>query len=279
MNKEDFRMTDDLIFEALKYVLPQLKGLLEEDMDVVIADKMNILAYYPGNKINFALEVGKALKPSQPLYHAINEGRCLHRYVAKEVHGIEFKSTVMPIRNEKGQVIGAMGIGKSLERQAEMKETAALLFKSLEETNKNLDEISRGSMEFNDKMNDIIEFTKVSEDKIKNSDEILGLLENIVAQTHLLGLNAYIEAARSGDAGKGFSIVASEIRKLSTYTGASLNRILHDLDQIKMVNDGMYKIIKKMGGISEKQATSIETVSAKLQEITSIAQILAENKL
>lgn len=85
-------------------------------------------------------------------------------------------------------------------------------------------------------------------EKIQNVNQIVGLIDNISRQTNLLSLNASIEAARAGEAGRGFVVVAGEIRELSEQTNDSLEKIRKE---IQGINDGSRKVTKDMSQLSE----------------------------
>jgi methyl-accepting chemotaxis protein len=73
---------------------------------------------------------------------------------------------------------------------------------------------------------------KTSQKFINNSSKLIESINKIAQKNKILGLNANIEAARAGDAGKGFSIVANEIQKLSSTTNSFADEISKSLESI-----------------------------------------------
>ena len=136
--------------------------------------------------------------------------------------------------------------------------------------------------------NEIIHKVDTLNEKSHFISNILTTIQTIATQTNLLALNAAIEAARAGDHGKGFSVVAEEIRKLSEKTSDSaaeieklLNEIKTDIENTKMEMDSMNESSKELNTSNTslrdslmKIETSIETTSSRLmtliEEISSV---------
>lgn len=98
---------------------------------------------------------------------------------------------------------------------------------------------------------------------LESVGEVTGMIDKIARQTNLLALNATIEAARAGAAGKGFAIVAGEVKQLAQHTSDATNEITATLDKIR---DGFAKLTNR----SRDTMAKAETVGSKAGSFTSI---------
>ncbi len=100
-----------------------------------------------------------------------------------------------------------------------------------------------------------IESLRASGDRIGT---VIGLIQSIAGQTNLLALNAAIEAARAGDAGRGFSVVANEVKALAEQTARATDEIAMQINQMQMATQ------TTIDAINEIDATiqSIDRITA-----------------
>lgn len=111
---------------------------------------------------------------------------------------------------------------------SKIKDTDAITEELMEVSNSNEKSVKNVLDIMNDTMKSIVitsEATKILKEKSRQMDEILSMIGDISEQTNLLSLNASIEAARAGEAGRGFSVVAEEVRKLAENSRQSLSDV------------------------------------------------------
>ncbi|WP_126989427.1 methyl-accepting chemotaxis protein [Candidatus Kurthia intestinigallinarum] len=120
-----------------------------------------------------------------------------------------------------------------------------------------------------DAQKDMLEYTE-------NTKKMLQMINNIAKSTRILGLNAGIEAARSGEAGKGFSVVASEITKLANQSTDSVNEINQVMDNLTQQVVEISKIVDDTYTISSEQGEAITSITEALDQLTLVSEKVSE---
>ena len=107
--------------------------------------------------------------------------------------------------------------------------------------------------------------------------EVVNLINDIAEQTNLLALNATIEAARAGEAGKGFAVVASEVKSLANQTAKATDEIGQQIDAMQTVSRDTAEAIGTVVEAIEKINDVVAGIASAVEEQNSVTADIARN--
>ena len=280
MNEETQQILDHYL-----YMLPRFNDMVFADVGIGLFDTEKCLNYIPGKKMDLGAKPGDPVKPGSGVQRSMQTRQRIVSKVDKAVYGRPYIVVAMPITNSKNEVIGAVAVSEPTDNIDEMKGMSERLADNINTLASTTEEIAAQTEEIAATSRTLAQNAVVSKKRTLETNAMLDLIRTVASQTNLLGLNAAIEAARVGEQGRGFGVVAEEIRKLATTSTESLKGIdavikTLQLDSEKAVLEAGHidSVISQVAGALDQVAQTVQDIREMMLKLDSLANKLSEEE-
>lgn len=265
--------------KSIPFTARHMVEMLPGGLAVFATDMERITVAEVSGFKNLHVKVGQEIRKGSPSYMAFQSRKLVDFELGDDSpYGEAIRVVTIPLfdDDQPDQMAGTFGIAIPRYTAHELRRIAGGFAQALGEISAAIQQTAAAAA-------NISSVEKQLNDSIicigELSDSIITVLESIKGiadQTKMLGLNAAIEAARAGDAGRGFGVVAEEIRMLSEESKTTANQIRTMTQnighQIEKANQGSNMALRA----AEEQGAATEEIAASIEEMVSRSELLAQ---
>jgi methyl-accepting chemotaxis protein len=193
---------------------------------------------------------------------------------------LEASASTLTSTAERSQQLTTMVAAASEEASTNVQSVAS----ATEELSSSVNEISRQVQESARMASEAVGQARTTNPRVSalskaaaRIGDVVELINTIAEQTNLLALNATIEAARAGEAGRGFAVVASEVKALAEQTSKATGEIGQQITGIQAATQDSVNAIKEISGTIERLSEISSTIAAAVEEQGAATQEISRN--
>lgn len=263
-----------MINEKLQSVidsLPVIKGLYEGNVFISVIDEEKRLQGFilPDGEIP-QYEIGDKFEDiSGASQEVLRTGVKKHNILPKEMMGMAFEGDIVPIK-DGSRTVGCLVCSYPTESERMMNITNQFET-SVAKANESIKSVVEGFENLFSMLSSMNERTEVIESDVSEATKVVGKISSNASHSNILALNASIEAARSGEFGRGFSVVAAEMGKLAKDSGDSAGAIKNTLGTIASHLSYIVDSIKDANEIAQENMGSINEIERLLSETSELS--------
>ena len=254
-----------------------LSDALPEGGVVWVADREKYVNRQGSDKFDMpSIQINTVLREGSVQFESMKTKKMAIQEMDASIFGVPVRGIASPLVDEEtGEIVGTFGLALPRQLAANLKEIAGSLDDGLTGVSAAVEQITASTNEISQNQQHLhgeIEKVKTLLDKI---NDVMIFIKEIADETKMLGLNAAIEAARVGEAGLGFGVVAEEIRKLSEESKKTVVQIRELTGQIHAAMNETATSSQSTLAVVEENAAATQETNASLEEMTSLAQKLS----
>lgn len=266
------------VAKAIPLIAKQLADAFPEGAFICGGDHEKLVVRQASVKFDIpGYQIGTLYEQDGPFVECVKTGKPVTRELDSKQFGVPVRVICVPaIDQDDGSIVGVTGFylpktlaGRLQDAASSLSANTQEIASTMQEVAASAEEISTNGLHLNDRIREISEITE----EVNN---ILNFIKDVADQTKILGLNAAIEAARSGEHGRGFGVVSEEIRKLSDQSKETASEIRELIRVINTKISQINQIANATSTQSQEQAAATQQVAASVMELAQMGGRLSE---
>lgn len=266
------------ILQQLLDNLHTIQSTYPDDACLFLTDTEQILKYLPGKQIDLKIKNGTLMRnfTGTVAHKALHSGKMEKEEKDARLFGCPYIATATPIR-EQGNIIGVLCSVVSNQKIDVLRKESKELITVSEELAAASEQMTSISNTMVKDLQDLSNESSFLKNEIHTIENILSKIKDTSIKSRILGLNASIEAARSGEHGKGFMVVANEIKKMADSSKEAVEGFEPQLKEMMLNIENVLTTIQEISIHSQEQSSKIEEFQASFDQIVRAATELSNH--